>query len=141
MIKFFLAFFSIFIIDQYIKTLFLDGFTFHFRCISFSLVINYGVAFSMFEFLGYYLKYIQLGLMGILGYFFYVEKLLFDHPIVSGMLFGAAVSNLFDRFNIGGVVDYVYWHCLFNFAIFNFADVIIDLSIGLLLYFYFLKKR
>ena len=57
-----------------------------------------------------------------------------------GILFGAAIGNLYDRFVYGGVVDYVYWHCGFDFAVFNFADVMIDLSVLWLLLISFKKK-
>jgi len=139
--KFFLAFFSVFAIDQIIKLIFLSGFTLKTKCISLIMVLNKGVAFSMFSFLGKNLKYIQLALiLGLLGYFF-KEKIFSKHPILSGILFAAAFSNVLDRFIRGGVVDYVYWHCGFNFAIFNFADVMIDFSILGFAYFYFLKKN
>jgi len=138
--KFIFSFLTIFIIDQAIKLLFFNGFEFKSKCISLVLAINKGVAFSMFSFLGIYLKYIQLILIILLGFYFIKEKIIIKHPIVSGILFGAALSNLFDRFIRGGVVDYVYWHCGFNFAIFNFADTMIDLSIALFAYFYFIKK-
>jgi signal peptidase II len=140
-VKFLFPFFIVLAIDQAIKYLFLNGgFEWHSKCISLTLAINKGVAFSMFSFLGNYLKYIQLFLIIGLVFYFVKEKIIKKHPIVSGILFAGAISNLFDRFIIGGVVDYVYWHCGFNFAIFNFADTMIDLSILLLGYFYFIKK-
>ena len=137
---FLFSFFLILFIDQIIKLLFLQGFEWHSKCISLTLAINKGVAFSMFSFLNGWLKYIQLVLIGVLIFYFFKEKIFHKHPIISGMLFGAAVSNLIDRFLRGGVVDYVYWHCYFDFAIFNFADVIIDLSIVLFAYYYFFGK-
>jgi len=139
-LNFLLSFFLILSIDQIIKLLFLHGFEWHSKCISLTLAINKGVAFSMFSFLGEWLKYIQLVLIGVLVFYFFKEKIINKHPVISGMLFGAAVSNLIDRFLRGGVVDYVYWHCYFDFAIFNFADVIIDLSIVLFAYYYFFGK-
>ena len=140
-LKFFIVFITIFLTDQIIKYLFLHGFEFHSKCISLVLALNKGVAFSMFSFLGKNLKFIQLFLILILFIYFLKEKVLKIHPIVSGILFGAAISNLFDRFVRGGVVDYVYWHCGFKFAIFNFADTMIDLSVLLFAYFYFFKKN
>ncbi len=140
-IKFLVFFILIFSADQIIKLIFLNGFEWHSRCISLVLTLNKGVAFSMFAFLGQYLKYIQVLLIAGLFVFFVKEKIFFKHPVVSGILFGAAVSNLLDRFTRGGVVDYVYWHCGFDFAIFNFADVMIDLSIVLFGYFYFVKNK
>jgi signal peptidase II len=140
LIKFFGAFFLIFIIDQLIKYIFLNGFEWESKCISLVLALNKGVAFSMFAFLGEYLKYIQLMLITGLVYVFFREKLIQNHPVISGILFAAAFSNLLDRFIRGGVVDYVYWHCGFDFAIFNFADVCIDFSILMFAYFYFFGK-
>ena len=125
-VKFFVAFLLVFLIDQAIKYVFLNGFELNSKCISLVLAMNKGVAFSMFSFLGEYLKYIQVVLIVGLFYIFYKEKLLFTHPTISGILFAAALSNLTDRFIRSGVVDYVFWHCGFDFAIFNFADVCID---------------
>ena len=138
---FFFSFFAVLIIDQLIKLAFLNGFEFKSKCISFVLALNKGVAFSMFAFVGEYLKYIQLVLIIFLAFVFVKEKIIQNHKIISGILLGAAVSNLLDRFTRGAVVDYVYWHCGFDFAIFNFADVMIDLSIALFAYFYFFKKN
>jgi len=140
-IKFISFFILVFGIDQFIKILFLNGFEFKSRCISLVLTFNKGVAFSMFSFLGSNLKYVQLFLIVLLFVYFIKESILKIHPFISGILFGAAVSNLLDRFIRGGVVDYVYWHCGFKFAIFNFADTMIDLSILLFAYFYFFKKN
>ena len=141
-ITFILALAGIYIVDQNIKTIFLSGWQWESSCISFTLVFNKGVAFSMFSFLGPYLKWIQIALLaGVLGYIIHA-KILQRYSLPLGMLFGAGVSNIADRFMHGGVVDYVYWHCGFDFAVFNFADVMIDLSVGwLLVENLFFKKR
>jgi len=144
LILFFISIVAIFAIDQYIKLIFIDGFRYDGNPISLILVYNKGVAFSMFAFLKEYLKYIQLILITGVGFFLYKEKLLQIHPIVSGILIGAGLSNVFDRFIREGVVDYVYYHGLFNFAVFNFADVMIDFSVGMFILFYFydtIKKK
>ncbi len=126
---------GIFIIDQNIKMLFVDGFRYYSDYIDFILVYNKGVAFSMFSFLAEYLKYIQLVLVfGILVYIFYLKQLCYAIP--AGLLLGGAFSNIYDRFIHGGVVDMVYYHAwpypivgLEGFAVFNFADVIIDIAV------------
>ncbi|WP_457745071.1 signal peptidase II [Sulfurimonas sp.] len=119
---------GVFIIDQNIKSLFVDGFRYYTECIDFILVYNKGVAFSMFSFLAEYLKYIQLTLvLGVMAYIFFLKKICYALP--SGILLGGAFSNIYDRFIHGGVVDMVYWHCGFNFAVFNFADVMIDFAV------------
>ena len=140
-VKFLLALIFIFVIDQAIKLVFINGFRLEGSWLSLILVYNKGVAFSMFSFLEEYLKYLQLILLSIVGWYFYKEKLLFTYPILSGILFGAGISNLFDRFIRPGVVDYVYYHGWFNFAVFNFADVMIDFSIAMLILFYFIKEK
>ncbi len=119
---------GIFIIDQNIKMLFVDGFRYYTQCIDLILVYNKGVAFSMFAFLDEWLKYIQIVfVLGVLTYIIYMKELCYAFP--AGLLLGGAFSNIYDRFIHEGVVDMVYWHCGFNFAIFNFADVMIDVAV------------
>ncbi len=116
----------IFIIDQYIKGVFVTGFDLKGSCIDLTLYYNKGVAFSMFAFLGEYLKWIQIVLItGIIIFVFY-DGYIQKYPFAIGLIVGGAVGNLYDRFIREGVVDYVAWHCGFDFAVFNFADVMID---------------
>lgn len=123
---------GVFIVDQNIKTLFVEGFRYYTDCIDFILVYNKGVAFSLFAFLGEYLKYMQLGMIiGVFAYVVYLKKICYALP--AGLIIGGAVSNIYDRFIHGGVVDMVYWHCGFDFAVFNFADVVIDIGVAWLL--------
>jgi len=123
-----LSLIGIFIIDQSIKTLFVEGYRYYSDCIDLILVYNKGVAFSMFAFLEEWLKWIQLVLIsGVMIYVIKERQLCYVIP--AGMLIGAGLSNVYDRFIHGGVVDMVYWHCGFNFAVFNFADVMIDVSV------------
>jgi signal peptidase II len=127
-------FIGLFLIDQYIKFLFVDGFEHKGECISFILVYNYGVAFSMFAFLEGNLKYIQIAIMlaGIL-YFFFNKDIFKLYYLPATLILAGGVSNIYDRFIHGGVVDYVYWHCGFDFAVFNLADVLIDIGVVLIL--------
>jgi len=130
---------GVFIIDQNIKMLFVDGFRHYTECIDFILVYNKGVAFSMFAFLDDWLKYIQLVMVSaLLIYIYYIRELCYAAP--AGLLLGGAFSNIYDRFIHGGVVDMVYWHCGFNFAVFNFADVMIDLAVVWILFLNFKPK-
>ena len=119
---------GIFIVDQNIKALFIDGFRYYTDYIDLILVYNKGVAFSMLSFLDEWLKYIQLVIIaGLLGYIFYIKEYCYAFP--AGLLLGGAFSNIYDRFIHGGVVDMVYWHYGFDFAVFNFADVVIDIAV------------
>ncbi len=142
LVVFFIAFAIILAVDQIIKLIFLNGFNWESPWMSLTLAFNKGVAFSMFAFLGEYLKFIQTAL--ILGVFYYLVKqkrILNDHAAPLGILLGAGSSNLLDRFIHGGVVDYVYWHHWFEFAIFNFADVAIDVAVFLIFLQSFKGKR
>lgn len=125
---------AIFISDQLLKQLFLDGFRWQSEYIDLVLTFNKGVAFSMFAFLGEYLKYIQAVLiLGVLAYVLTHKDLLNMHSFAFGIIIGAGASNVYDRFIHGGVVDYVFWHKWFNFAVFNFADAMIDFAVALIL--------
>jgi len=130
---------GVFIIDQNIKMLFVDGFRYYTDCIDFILVYNKGVAFSMFAFLDEWLKYIQILLViSIFGYIIHLKEACYAFP--AGLMIGGAISNIYDRFIHGGVVDMVYWHCGFNFAVFNFADVMIDIAVIWILFLNFKPK-
>lgn len=130
---------GIFIVDQAIKSIFVDGWRYYSDCIDLTLVYNKGVAFSMFAFLEEYLKYIQIVLVsGVFIYAIYLRELCYAMPM--GIMLGSAVSNIYDRFIHGGVVDMVYWHCGFDFAIFNFADVMIDVAVVWILILNFKPK-
>ena len=129
-------FIVVFIIDQVVKFGFanlnwdVDG-----SYISLKLAYNYGVAFSMFSFLEHNLKYIQLAIV-LIGtiYLFKNQNVFKEYYLPIALLYAGGLSNILDRFTYGGVVDYFYWHYLFEFAIFNIADVMIDLAVVIILY-------
>ena len=50
-------------------------------------------------------------------------------------------GNILDRFTYGAVVDYFAWHYMFEFAIFNFADVMIDLAVVIIIYMQIVESR
>jgi len=132
----------LFIIDQYIKFLFVNGFESRGDCISLILAYNYGVAFSMFSFLEGNLKYIQLVMLsGGIIYLLFNQDTYKLYYIPIGLLLAGGLSNVYDRFIHGGVVDYVYWHCGFDFAIFNLADVLIDIAVVLILYISYKSEK
>ena len=129
-------FIVVFIIDQVVKYGFanlnwnVDG-----PYMSLTLAYNYGVAFSMFAFLAENLKYIQLFIV-VVGVIYLLKNkdVYYKYYIPIALLFAGGLSNILDRFTYGGVVDYFYWHYGFEFAIFNFADVIIDLAVAIIIY-------
>ncbi len=137
-----------FIIDQNIKAWAVDAVNgiehsmiVEGSCINLQLYYNKGVAFSMLSFLGDNLKWVQVALVGsVLGYVIY-EGYLEKYAVALGFIVGGAFGNIYDRFTKEGVVDYVSWHCGFDFAIFNYADVMIDLGVAIILLQTFLENR
>ena len=128
-------FITIFIIDQVVKYGFanlawdVDG-----PYMSLKLAYNYGVAFSMFSFLEHNLKYIQL-LLIIIGTIYLLKNrdVFEEYYLPIALLYAGGLSNILDRFTYGAVVDYFAWHYMFEFAIFNFADVMIDLAVVIII--------
>ena len=145
---FFLVLIGTFIIDQNLKIMAMDAVNgveyatiLKGSCIDLELHYNRGVAFSMLAFLGDNLKWVQFTLIiGILVYVFY-DGYIKQYAFSIGLILGGALGNLYDRFIHEGVVDYVAWHCGFNFAVFNYADVMIDLGVAIILLFSYLDYR
>ena len=126
---------TIFIIDQVVKFGFASlgwGATGSFM--NLELAYNYGVAFSMLEFLAGYLKYIQLSIV-VLGTIYLIKNrdVFYKYYIPIALLYAGGLSNILDRFTYGAVIDYFAWQYMFEFAIFNFADVMIDLAVVIII--------
>ena len=128
-----MALIGTFLLDQGIKDLFVNGLDWQHPCLSLELHYNTGVAFSFFAFLGPWLKWIQAALIAGMTLYMFGSGLIGQYPLMLGMLLGAAASNLYDRFIHIGVVDYVAWHCGFDYAVFNYADAVIDVVIVVIL--------
>ena len=96
----------------------------------------------MFSFLEGNLKYIQIAIMsaGIL-YLVFNKEVFRTYYLPSAFILAGGIGNIYDRFLHGGVVDYIYWHCGFDFAVFNFADVIINIGVMLLLIINFKESK
>ena len=129
-------FITIFILDQVVKYGFANlNWDVNGPYMSLKLAYNYGVAFSMFSFLEHNLKYIQLLIIVIATIYLFKNKDVFDEYYLSiALLYAGGLSNILDRFTYGGVVDYFYWHYGFEFAIFNIADVIINIAVALIIF-------
>lgn len=130
-----IIFATIFFIDQIVKFGFANlGWGATGSVMNLELAYNYGVAFSMFEFLAEYLKYIQLFVV-IIGtiYLLKNQDIFYKYHIAIALLYAGGLSNILDRFTYGAVVDYFAWHYMFEFAIFNFADVMIDLAVVIII--------
>jgi len=136
MIVFIFTSIGIFLIDQGIKEWAVDSVSgveyakiLVGKCIDLELHYNRGVSFSMLAFLGDYLKWIQMSLVLLILFIIFKEGYLKRYAFPAGLIVGGALGNIYDRFHYEGVVDYVAWHCGFNYAVFNFADAAIDIGI------------
>jgi len=87
----------------------------------------------MLSSLGENLKWLQIAL--ILGIILYlaISGLIREYALSMGLLLGGALGNLYDRFEHGGVVDYIYWHCWFDYPVFNYADIVVVIAVAILL--------
>jgi len=110
-------------------------------CINLELHYNPGVAFSMLAVLGDNLKWVQLFLIGGIIFYIFYEGYVKLYAFPLGLVIGGALGNLYDRFVHPGVIDYIAWHCGFDFAVFNYADVMINLGVALILLFSYLEYR
>ncbi|UTJ06746.1 signal peptidase II [Arcobacter roscoffensis] len=133
----------IFVIDQVVKYGFVNfDWDVEGPIMSLQLAYNYGVAFSMFAFLAEYLKYIQLLILAGATIYLLKNKDVFnDYYIAIALIYAGGLSNILDRFTYGAVVDYFYWHYGFEFAIFNLADVIINLGVAIVIFIQIKKAR
>lgn len=107
---------------------------------NFTLVLNRGTAFGLFQNSIPVLVVISMVVLAGIGYFYFQEKkptLWFKLSL--GFLLGGALGNLFDRIFLGYVIDFI------NFTFwptFNVADMSIDAGIvGLLIYYYLMKPK
>ncbi len=106
----------------------------------FTYLENRGIAFSFMEDNKLFLIFMPSLLIIILSviYFLKRKEMGISYDIGSGLCIGGGLANLFDRVVYSSVTDYVD---IGSFAIFNLADVFINIGIFLLcLNFLFFRK-
>ena len=104
-------------------------------------VQNTGGAFSILKNYPLVFKLIGLVNLVVFSYIIFCPTVkLNDFVKVGGALvFGGTIGNLTDRFFRSGVVDFIDLQ-FFDFAIFNLADVFVDIGVVLILVGVFLRK-
>jgi len=107
---------------------FLPGF------IQFTVVQNTGGAFSIFKQYPVYFKIIGLINIVLFSYLITCSNIKLDQITRVGFvcILGGTTGNLIDRFLVSGVIDFLELQ-LFDFAIFNLADIFIDTGVVLVL--------
>lgn len=144
----FFIFFSIVIFDQLTKKYLLfdiglnNSKPFIPGLVQFTVVQNTGGAFSILK--QYPLIFQLLGVINFL-----IFSCLVFCPAVSlnnivkigcACVLGGTTGNLIDRIVHGGVIDFFDLQ-LFNFAVFNLADVFIDIGVVLIIIGWFISKK
>lgn len=115
--------------------------------INFILVSNTGLAFSMANENGLLAKIIS-SVVFVLLLYFYCRRYVFEkltHPWLEqlgvSIIIGAAAGNLLERFMYGQVTDFLEF-AFVTFPVFNCADVLIDVGVGLVfIAMYCFKKQ
>lgn len=111
--------------------------------IQFLVVKNTGGAFSILNQYPVFFKTIGIINIFIFSYLVFCPTVTFNSLIRIGCtcILGGTFSNLFDRFAHGGVIDFIDFQFV-NFAVFNVADVFIDIGVVLILFsWYFAKNK
>ena len=99
----------------------------------FTYVRNPGAAFSLFSQNGGWLRWLSLGVsIGLICFGWFGPRLKRWEQLGYGFILSGALGNGIDRFLSGSVVDFLDFH-LINFAVFNLADVFINMGIACLL--------
>jgi signal peptidase II len=108
--------------------------------IGFRYAENTGAAFSSFSNGGLVLTtVISLILLGVTLYALFDRNKSFFKSVCFIMIIGGGIGNLIDRLNNGYVVDFIEVR-LFEFAIFNFADVLVVVG-TIMLFIYFVYEE
>ncbi|MEM7117453.1 MAG: signal peptidase II [Chloroflexota bacterium] len=93
---------------------------------------NRGIAFGMFQGIGPIVGWLTIGvLIGLLVYMVRLPRELWLMRSGTAVLIGGALGNLVDRITTGEVLDFI--ETPFRQGIFNVADVMIYIGMGLLI--------
>lgn len=109
--------------------------------VQFTVVQNTGGAFSIFKEYPEFFKVIGLINVILFSYFAFCPTLTL-HFIVrlgSACILGGTFGNLIDRFTNSAVIDFLDLEFV-NFAVFNLADVFINIGVGLIIIGWFVCR-
>ena len=146
--KLFLISFISLLVDRLIKVIVTSSISFGERVViirdffNLTYVTNDGAAFSILS--GNTLLLIVLTIIALvlIVCFYLLDKSTSNkEKIVIALLIGGILGNLYDRVVYGHVIDYLEFNIFgYNFPIFNFADIVIVVSIFSLCILTFRKK-
>jgi len=111
--------------------------------LNFTLAYNKGAAFSFLSQAGGWQKYFFIGIsivvsVGILIWLYQLPKHAKLEAISVSCILGGAIGNLWDRVQLGAVIDFIdFYVANWHWPIFNVADIAISIGTGLLIVSYF----
>ncbi len=116
--------------------------------LNWTLLHNYGAAFSFLSDAGGWQRYFFTSLAGLVSILFVfwllrMPKKMVVLPVAIALILGGALGNLIDRITLGYVVDFIHvYYQNHHFPAFNIADSAITLgTILLLIDTFFLEKQ
>ncbi len=107
--------------------------------LNWTLLYNYGAAFSFLSDAGGWQRYFFTSLAGVVSVIFVLwimrmPKQLIILPLAISLILGGAIGNLIDRISLGYVVDFIhFYYNNSHFPAFNLADSAITLGTILML--------
>ena len=112
--------------------------------LNFTLAFNYGAAFSFLSDAGgwqrWFFVIFSIIVISFISYILIKDKN--SEYIAYSLVLGGALGNLYDRFFLGYVIDFIEFHYNnFYWPIFNIADIAISKGVILLLYSMFSNEN
>ena len=110
--------------------------------VQFTVVQNTGGAFSILKQYPAFFQLLGLINVAIFSYLVFCPTVSLSNIIKIGCacILGGTVGNLIDRFVHNGVIDFFDLQ-IFNFAVFNLADIFIDIGVVLIIIGWFLARK
>ena len=112
-----------------------------------TLSFNKGAAFSFLEFAGGWQRWLFILIailmsVFILGWLSRISKKRYRLALGLSLILGGAFGNLWDRFHLGYVIDFVDWYVKnIHWPIFNIADMAICIGVFLIIIDLFFEKK
>lgn len=108
----------------------------------FTIATNTGGAFSLLSEYPFFFIAIAIINMFVFSYFAFCPTVKYRSSIKMGCSFvlGGILGNLIDRISFGAVIDFIDLQFI-NFAIFNIADIAINIGVILIVVGWFLEEK
>ena len=103
-------------------------------------VRNYGAAFNLLSGSRLFLSFISVISTIILSYFIFIRENKLINKYGLSFILAGSIGNGIDRINNGYVIDFIKIKYV-DFPVFNFADIVINIGVLILMINYFRNKK